>query len=114
MTRRERIRAKILARSVRTPDGCLIWTGPTSGTTGRGKDYPRMSLDGGTMAVHIVAWVIENGPIPPRKQLDHTCRHRLCVEEQHLEMVTHLRNQKRRAAAQREKKADAKANPASV
>lgn len=50
MTRRDRIRAKIAARSVETDDGCLIWTGPTSGKTGRGHGYPRMSLDGGTVA----------------------------------------------------------------
>lgn len=48
------------------------------------------------MAVHIVVWVVEHGPIPPRKQIDHTCKNRLCVELDHLEMVTHRTNQKRR------------------
>jgi len=101
--RRERIRAKIAARSVVTPGPlptpCRIWTGPTSGTEGRGAGYPRMSLDGGTVAVHIVSWVVEHGPIPPRKQIDHRCRNRLCVAEDHLEMVTHRENQRRRDAS---------------
>jgi len=44
-------------------------------------------------------YVIEYGPIPPRKQIDHTCRNRLCVNPSHLEMVTHKQNQKRRDAA---------------
>jgi HNH endonuclease len=105
-TRRDRIRDKVLAR-VESVQGtlldtpCLLWTGPTSGTTGRGKDYPRMCVDGGTMAVHIVMYVIEHGPIPPRKQVDHRCRVRKCVNPDHLELVTHKENQRRRDKARR-------------
>ncbi|WP_315751311.1 MULTISPECIES: HNH endonuclease signature motif containing protein [unclassified Bradyrhizobium] len=104
-SRRDRIRAKVMSRveivagPLDTP--CHIWTGPTSGSTGRGKDYARMCLDGGTMAVHIVMWVLEHGPIPPRKQLDHRCRTRKCVNADHLEMVTHKQNQRRRDEARR-------------
>ncbi|WP_311276143.1 HNH endonuclease signature motif containing protein [Methylobacterium sp. WCS2018Hpa-22] len=101
--RRERIREKILARVVERPGPletpCKIWTGPTSGETGRGAGYPRMNLDGGTVAVHLTMWIVENGPIPPRKQIDHKCRNRLCVEEAHLEMVTHKENMRRRDAS---------------
>ena len=63
-----------------------------------------MKLDGATVAVHIAMWVIEHGPIPPRKQLDHVCRNRLCVrpDPDHLEMVTHKQNMKRRDAALRQ------------
>ncbi|WP_316203004.1 MULTISPECIES: HNH endonuclease signature motif containing protein [unclassified Bradyrhizobium] len=104
--RRERIRDKVMSRvevvqgtDLDTP--CHIWTGSTSGSNGRGKDYPRMCLDGGTMAVHIVMYVIEHGPIPPRKQLDHRCRTRRCVNPEHLEKVTHKQNQRRRDEARR-------------
>lgn len=99
MTRRDRIRDKILTRVVVQPDtGCWIWMGPTSGQTGRGRGYPRMSLDGATVAVHLAMWIVEHGPIPPRKQLDHRCRNRLCVNPgpEHTEMVTHKENQRRR------------------
>lgn len=102
--RRERIRQKILARVEVDPEtGCWIWTGPTSGSTGRGKGYPRMSLDGATVAVHIAMWIVEHGPIPPRKQIDHVCRRRLCVNpgRDHTELTTHRQNQKRRDAARR-------------
>lgn len=99
--RRMKITQKVMLRVVKTEDGCWIWTGPTSGHNGRGRGYPRMSLDGGTMAVHIVMYIIEFGPIPPRKQIDHTCRNRLCVNPDHLEMVTHKVNQRRRDAARR-------------
>ncbi len=77
---------------------CHIWKGPDSGK-GRGGGYPRMPLDGQTMAVHKVNWTNENGIIPGKKQLDHMCRVRLCIREDHLEMVTHLQNQKRRDLA---------------
>jgi len=111
MTRRDKIRKKILDRCVETPPPpgplktpCQIWQGPTSGDEGRGKDYPRMNLDGGTVAPHIAIWVVENGPIPPRKQLDHLCMRRRCCAEDHLEMVTHKQNQKRRDEARRARK----------
>lgn len=107
MTRRDRIREKIMARvHVDEKTGCWLWTGPTSGDSGRGKNYPRMSLDGQTVAVHIVMWTNEHGFVPGKKQLDHVCRNRLCVRptadeagRDHLEMVTHKENQRRRNRA---------------
>lgn len=99
--RRARILRKILLRVEILPNGCWRWTGPTSGSKGRGKDYPRMSLDGSTVAVHRTMWALIHGPIPPKKQLDHSCRFRLCVRPDHLEIMTHLRNQRLRAEAAR-------------
>lgn len=98
-SRRDAIVAKDMNR-VRVTQGplatpCHVWTGPDSGK-GRGGGYPRMCLDGATVAVHIVMWIIENGPVPPRKQIDHLCCRRLCVNPDHLEMVTHKKNQRRR------------------
>lgn len=101
VSRRDTIWAKVMARVKVQPDGCWLWTGPTSGTTGRGRGYPRMSLDGATMAVHKVMWIIKHGPVPPKKQLDHTCRTRLCVNPDHTEMVTHKQNCKRRDDARK-------------
>lgn len=106
--RRERILDKVLERIefVEAPEGfehlgaCWMWTGPTSGC-GRGGNYPRMCLDGGTVAVHLVVFTHYNGLIPPRKQVDHLCRRRLCCNPKHLEMVTHKRNQKRRDASKK-------------
>jgi HNH endonuclease len=92
------MRKRILSQVICDADGCLIWTGRTSGN-GRGGGYPRFDFDGGTMAVHRAWWILENGPIPPRKQLDHACRKRLCISC--TELVTHKQNQNRRAVAQR-------------
>ncbi|QRY70339.1 HNH endonuclease [Ensifer sp. PDNC004] len=102
MSRREQIREKIMERVVVDPvTDCWIWQGPTSGKSGRGKDYPRMSLSGQTVAVHLVMWTNEHGYIPGKKQIDHKCRNRLCVnpDPKHTEMVTHKQNQKRRDQA---------------
>lgn len=103
LPRRDRIRNKIIERVRITPNDdngfCWVWTGPTSGKKGRGKGYGRFCLDGGTMAVHRVMFMVENGPIPPRKQIDHKCRNRLCCNPDHLEMTTHKTNQKRRDKA---------------
>ncbi|MDE3797633.1 HNH endonuclease [Sinorhizobium meliloti] len=103
-SRRDRIRAKIMSRVRIDPvTGCWEWTGPDSGKAGRGKGYPRMSLDGQTVAVHIAMWTNEHGYIPGKKELDHACRNRLCVrpEMDHVEMVTRKENAKRREQAKR-------------
>jgi hypothetical protein len=81
---------------------CHIWQGPTSGE-GRGGGYPRMSLDGQTVAVHIVVYTHHFGYIPGKKQIDHLCNVRLCCNPFHLELVTHLKNQRRRATRAKEK-----------
>ena len=78
------------------PSPCHLWTGPDSGT-GRGGGYGRMSLDGQTVAVHLVVYTHYYGYIPGKKQIDHKCNNRLCCNPAHLQMVTHLKNQRLRA-----------------
>lgn len=105
-SRRDRIRAKIMARVEVDPvTRCWLWTGPTSGSNGRGKDYPRMSLDGQTVAVHIAMWTNEHGYIPGKKELDHVCRNRRCIRpdnRDHVQMVTRKQNARRREQAKRQ------------
>lgn len=93
--RRSRILDKVLAKVDVSPDGCWIWQGSHSGN-GRGGGYSRMALDGATVAVHRVVYTLFNGYIPGKKQIDHTCRNRLCVNPNHLEMVTPRQNQRRK------------------
>jgi hypothetical protein len=111
MGRRDDILRRILQR-VRLVDNqalgtpCWVWQGPTSGNgykaheapkKGRGHGYGRMSLNGQTVAVHLVTWTHYNGYIPGNKQLDHLCDNRLCCNPSHIELVSHRNNQKRRA-----------------
>lgn len=99
MCRRSEIESKVksnvlvLDLGYETP--CHIWQGSHSGN-GRGGGYPRMSLDGQTVAVHRVMYVNTHGFVPGKKQIDHLCRNRMCVNPEHLEMVTHKENQRRR------------------
>lgn len=91
MSRREKILNKINTKTESVGE-CLIWKGPTSGNVGRGKGYPRMNLDGQTVAVHRVVYTHFNGYIPSKKQIDHTCNNRLCLSEGHLVLTTHKKN----------------------
>lgn len=101
----QKIAGRINFESAQRLEGCWTWQGPCSGN-GRGGNYPRMCLDGATVAVHRVVYTLVYGYIPPRKQIDHKCRNRMCVNPEHLEMVTHRENQRRRARAQKEAKND--------
>lgn len=85
------------------PSPCHIWTGPNSGT-GRGGGYSRMSLSGQTVAVHLVVYTHYFGFIPGKKQIDHKCNNRLCCNPAHLQMVTHLKNQRLRDKRAKESK----------
>lgn len=77
---------------------CFIWQGGTSGD-GRGGGYPRMKLDGRTVAVHRVVAVHHFGYLHAGRHVDHKCRNRLCVNPDHLEPVTHRENCRRRDEA---------------
>ena len=97
--RRTQVMQRILDNVLIDPDtGCHIWKGATSGN-GRGGGYPRMKLDGRTVAVHRVVAVHQFGFLHPGRQVDHKCRTRLCVNPAHLEPVTHKENMRRRDAA---------------
>lgn len=96
-----RIRANVDVRDLGFSTPCWVWKLADSGS-GRGGGYPRMKLNNRTVAVHIVSFVNEHGYVPGNKHIDHCCRNRMCVNPDHLEMVTPSRNQKRRWAATRE------------
>lgn len=104
MDRRAQIMSRVMANVVVRHCGydtpCWVWTMADSGS-GRGGGYPRMKLNDHTCAVHKVVYVNQYGYVPGNKQIDHKCRNRRCVNPDHLEMVSHKENQKRRAAARR-------------
>lgn len=90
--------AQLLAFTRRT-EGCWEFTGCVSSSTG----YGQM---GRNLPAHRVAWEVANGaPIPDGLVIDHTChnedhscrddrdcRHRRCVNPDHLEAVTFTTN----------------------
>ena len=95
-SRREDIIGKLMARCTIDPiTNCWNWDGPTSGD-GRGGGYGRVCISGCTVAVHLVSYTHFYGFIPRKKQVDHICENRLCFNPTHLELVTHLQNQRRK------------------
>lgn len=84
------------------PSPCHLWQGALSGS-GRGSGYGRISINGVTSAVHRVSYTHYNGYIPLKRQVDHLCNIRNCVNPEHLELVTHIQNQKRRVRRKQEK-----------
>ena len=73
-------------------DGCIIWTG---GQTGLGYGVSR--YEGHSRVAHRVAWALHYGELPPSDMdVDHLCHKKLCVNLNHLEVVTRTVNNQRR------------------
>jgi len=113
MGRRDDIYERLMANTELLVDNglskpCRIWKGHSSGKAGRGRNgrghsYPRGSVNGETVAVHRVIATHAYGYIPPRMTVDHICKNRMCIEEEHLEVVTHKENCRRRDRSRKKK-----------
>jgi hypothetical protein len=78
------------------PNGCIEWTGvknnigygfigfrsidPITGEPAKG--------DAGMMTTHRLAWMIEHKRLPTKRNINHTCHNKLCVNPTHLEEGT--------------------------
>lgn len=69
---------------------CRFWKG-SKDVAG----YGRTRWRGDGMQAHVRAWRMFRGDIPPGLELDHLCGNPWCVNEEHLEPVTHLENIRR-------------------
>lgn len=77
---------------VNQTDTCWSWTGNTS-TDGYGRFFGHRIF--GTTLPHRISWMDTHGPIPSGLELDHLCQNRVCVNPDHLELVTHQENIRR-------------------
>lgn len=66
---------RLVARSVRTPSGCLEFQGAR--TDG---GYASIRIGRRVMAGHRVAWLATRGPIPKGQQVLHGCDNPPCIE----------------------------------
>ncbi len=68
-------------------NGCWEWTSHKSH-----KGYGEFWFKGKTIRAHRYIYEIYKAIIPRGKELDHLCRNILCVNPDHLELVTHREN----------------------
>ena len=74
---------------VQIVNACWIWTGATGG--GR-YGYGQAQWQGYRTGAHRVSWLLWRGELEEGQEVDHTCGNRLCVNPDHLQLVTHAQN----------------------
>ena len=77
-------------------NGCLVWQLKPYGP--KPHQYGRFRLDnhGESLRAHRIAWMELNSEIPQGLVIDHLCRNTMCVNVDHLEVVTNTENLRRR------------------
>lgn len=80
----ERFREKY---TVDAESGCWLWHGCTIPA-----GYGAMKIDGEMVGAHRWAYERFIGPIPDGMVIDHLCRTRNCVNPQHMEPVSNVKN----------------------
>jgi hypothetical protein len=76
---------------------CWLWTGHVT-PKGRGQ-INRGARGEGIAQVHVVAWELTFGPVPPGRELHHTCFTPLCCRPDHLQPLTPVEHRAAHVAA---------------
>ena len=72
--------------------GCWIWMGAPDVTTGYGSISEPTATGFRKIMAHRASWFLHRGPIPDGMHIDHVCRVRMCVNPDHLRVVTPKQN----------------------
>jgi len=83
----EKIYTHVTVKSVK---GCHIWQGQPNE-----KGYGRSTVNGVRMYVHRIVYERTRGVVDFGKMLHHKCGNRLCVNPEHIEVVSHLEHGKK-------------------
>lgn len=68
-------------------NSCWNWTGKPNSA-----GYGRCSIDGKRVYAHRASYELHKGEIGPGLEIDHTCHNRVCVNPEHLQVVTRKQN----------------------
>ncbi len=74
------------------PSGCWLWLGPNRNYNHAGKDYGCLTYKNKTYTAHRFIYELVVEKIPTGMELDHICCVKLCVNPDHLQIVTHREN----------------------
>ena len=77
---------RLMSRVIKKRNGCWVWQGASAA------GYGVIWNAGGCHGVHRVSYEIHVGPIPRGLVIDHLCRVPLCVNPDHMEIVTYKIN----------------------
>lgn len=75
---------------------CILWTGAKYSS-----GYGQHRYEGKRTGAHRVAWMKANGAIPAGLEIDHLCNVRLCVNVEHMQLVTRAENMRLKAERQK-------------
>ena len=80
------------------PNGCWFWTGARSKGAGNKKCYGsfRVRKHGVVRAHRFASEALAGTICPDGHHRDHTCNFSMCVNPDHIEVVTHFENQRRK------------------
>ena len=79
----------LMALAERAGD-CIVWRG-----TARSNGYGVTVYMGKQTTTHRIMYQLHTGnPVPADMEVDHTCNTRLCINPEHLQMVSHVENMK--------------------
>lgn len=76
--------ARYLARTIETPDGCLLWQGWINRS-----GYAEVTVLYRKTILHRLVYESRIGPIPEGADLHHRCGRRSCINPSHVEPIAH-------------------------
>lgn len=82
---------KLAALMVLNVDGCIDWVGNV-----KHDGYPNTNAYGKRWYAYRLLWTLERGPIPDGMTVDHLCFNQLCMNLDHMEIVSNDENNLRR------------------
>lgn len=73
---------------VKKTESCWNWNGGTRGENG----YGAIKIAGKVKSAHKYSYILHKGDVPENLSVSHTCHNKLCVNPEHLILVTKKEN----------------------